>query len=147
MASVFTGLVEDLSMVPGRVEVGHIHVPCSLSCPCHTDAMGTERLSLSWFTSWVLAFVPEAVPTFPANDKSGSSKAKVPTVTQPDSYCTWTLPETPCGAFLRAMSLLPSTTLQITPMCIIPSHSICEFLIFFISPVPCQIWFKLDKKA
>lgn len=147
MASVKTGLLEDLSVVPGRAEVGHICVPCSLNSPCYADAVGRERLSLSWSTSWVSAFVPEAVPTFPTKDKPGSSKAKVPTVTQPDSDPTQALTEAPCGAFLGAMFLLPAATLQIPPVCIIPSHSICEFLIFLISPVPCQIWFKLNKKA
>lgn len=97
-------------------EVGHIHIPCSLSSPCHADAVGRERLSLSWFTSWESAFVPEAVPTFPTKDKSGSSKAKVPTVIQPDSDPPWALPEAPCGTFLGAMPLLHSTTLWIPPV-------------------------------
>lgn len=72
---------------PERAEVGHIHVPCSLSSPCHADAMGRERLSLSWFTSWVSAFVPEAVPTFPAKDQSGSTKASHTTRLIPHGHC------------------------------------------------------------
>lgn len=126
-------------------EVGHVHVPRSLSSPCHGNAVGRERLSkLVHFMG--ISICGRGLPNLPHQTNLAAAKPKSPQ-SHNQTGPTRALPEAPCGAFLGAMSLLPSATLQIPPVCIIPSHSSCEYLTVLTFPVPCQIWFKLDKRA